>query len=142
MAGDDQKIVFNPDNKYDIQLSAALVRERALGDIFQHSVFDGTKPVRIELKTETWLWERTGNICVEYRADGKPSGIAITEADIWVHELRRDDGTVLWLMIPVPHLKELCRTAIKAGRTRSSAGDDGRFDVVLLRIGPLGELLT
>jgi hypothetical protein len=132
MAGDGQKIVFNPDNKYDLQLSAALVRERALADIFQHSIFDGTKPVRIELKTETWLWERTGNICIEYRADGKPSGIAITEADIWVHELRRDGQTLCYLMIPIPQLKELARKAYAEGRYHQGGGDGGRFCNVLI----------
>ena len=63
----DEKVTFNRNNKFDLQLSASLVRERALGEIFVHAIFDGMKPVRIELKSETWQWEKTGNICVEYR---------------------------------------------------------------------------
>lgn len=131
MPGD--KIIFNRDSKFDLQLSQALIDERRLADIFA-----GAKLERVELKTETWQWEQTGNICIEYRQDGRPSGIAATDADVWIHELRRNGETLLYLMIPVPRLKELCREAIKAGRSRSNAGDDGRFDVVLL---PLRELL-
>jgi hypothetical protein len=129
----DGKVVFNRDQKFDIQLAAALVAERRLADIFV-----GAKLEKIELKTETWQWEQTGNIAIEFRCDGRPSGISTTEADIWVHELRRDDATLLYLMIPIARLKDLCRAAIKAGRWRSNAGDDGRFDVVIL---PLRELL-
>lgn len=127
------KIAFNRDRKFDIQLDAALIAERRLGEIFAAATIE-----KIELKTETWQWEQTGNICIEYLCDAKPSGISVTEADYWVHELRRDDDTLVYLMFPVPRLKELCRAAIKAGRSRSNAGDDGRFTVVLL---PLREVL-
>lgn len=129
----DGKVTFNRDRKFDIQLNQALIAERRLATIFAAASIE-----KIELKTETWQWERTGNICIEYRCDGRPSGISVTEADYWVHELRRDDETLLYLMFPVPRLKELCRAAIKSGRARSKAGDDGRFDVVIL---PLRELL-
>jgi hypothetical protein len=130
--GPREKITFNRDSKFDLQLSQALIAERRLADIFTAGSIE-----RIELKTETWQWERTGNICIEYRCDGHPSGISVTKADYWVHELRRDDATLLYLMFPVPRLKELCRTAIKNGRSRSNAGDDGRFDVVILPIRDL-----
>lgn len=101
-------------------------------------IFSAAKIEKIELKSETWQWERTGNICIEYKCDGKPSGLSTTEADFWVHELKREDNTLLYLMFPVPRLKEICRAAIKAGRSRSGAGDGGRFTVVIL---PLKDLL-
>jgi hypothetical protein len=132
------KVRFNRTNKYDVQLDAALVRERALGLIFEHADFGGTKDVDIELKSETWLWEQTGNICVEYRHAGKPSGISVTEAHFWVHELRRDDGTVCWLMFPIDRFKELARTAIRQKRSRKNCGDDGLSDVVNI---PLRDIL-
>lgn len=93
------KVTFNRDNKFDLQLSAALVRERALADVFVHAIFDGNKPVKIELKSETWQWEKTGNICVEYQQGGLPSGIHpdACNADVWVHELRRDGQTLCWV---------------------------------------------
>lgn len=127
------KITFNHDRKFDIQLSAALINERRLGDIFT-----AAKIERIELKSETWQWEQTGNIAIEYQCDGKPSGIATTEADYWVHELRRADQTLVYLMFPIDRLKALARQAFLQGRWRDNAGDDGRFSVVLI---PLAEVL-
>lgn len=125
-------IEFCRDRKFDIQLSQALIHERRLGEIFEHGRIE-----KIELKTETWQWEQTGNICIEYQCDGQPSGISTTHADFWVHELRRDGKTLLYLMFPIDRLKELCRAAYKAGRSRSGAGDDGRFDVILLSLRDL-----
>ena len=126
----EQKVTYNRDGKFDIQLSKALIDERRLGEIFEFG--------KIELKTETWQWEQTGNICIEYQQDGRPSGIAITEAEYWVHELRRDDKTLVYLMFPVERLKELAREHWTAGHFRMGCGDGGRFDVVLI---PLAEIL-
>jgi len=129
----ESKIIFNRDNKFDLQLSQALLNERRLADIFT-----AAKIEKIELKTETWQWERTGNICIEYRQNGEPSGIAITEADYWVHELRRDGQTLCYLMFPVARLKELARKAYAEGRYHEGGGDGGRFCNVLI---PLKDLL-
>ena len=70
------KISFNRDEKFDLQLNQALLHERRLGEIFRNQKIE-----KIELKSETWQWERTGNIAIEYRCDGKPSGISMTQAD-------------------------------------------------------------
>lgn len=123
------KIAFNRDRKFDLQLDQALIDERRLAEIFEHANIR-----RIELKSESHQWEKTGNICIEYRQNGKPSGIAATEADFWVHELKRDGETLCYLMFPAERLKKLAREAYKKGRYRSNAGDGGRFDVVLLRL--------
>lgn len=132
------KVQFNRDNKFDLQLSAALINERRLGDVFQHAIFDGGHSVSIELKSETWQWEQTGNICIEYSCDGLPSGIAATKADVWVHELRRDGRTVCWIMFPIDRLKALAREAWTAGHKREGGGDGGRFGNVLI---PLKDIL-
>lgn len=125
----DAAITQNRDRKFDLQLSRALIDERRLANIFASGKIE-----KIELKSETWQWEQTGNICIEYRCDGRPSGISTTEADVWVHELKRENATIVYLLFPIDRLKELCRAAIKAGRARSGAGDGGRFDVVILRL--------
>jgi hypothetical protein len=124
MAG---KIAFSRSNKFDLQLSDALRNERRLAEIFA-----AAKIEKIELKSETWQWERTGNICIEYRQNGEPSGIAVTEADYWVHELRRDGATLCYLMFPIDRLKALARQAYAAGRFREAGGDGGRFCNVLI----------
>jgi hypothetical protein len=120
-------VSINRDRKFDLQLSAALIHERRLADIFA-----GARIEKIELKSETWQWEQTGNICIEYRQDGNPSGIAVTEADYWVHELRRDDKTLVYLMFPIERLKELARKAYAEGRYHEGGGDGGRFCNVLI----------
>ena len=120
-------VTFNRDNKFDLQLSQALINERRLADIFAFGKIE-----RIELKTETWQWEQTGNICIEYSQNGRPSGIAVTEADYWVHELRRDGATLCYLMFPIDRLKELARQAYAEGRYREGGGDGGRFCNILI----------
>jgi hypothetical protein len=122
-------ISYNHDGKFDLQLSQALINERRLGEIFA-----GQKLERIELKTESWQWERTGNICIEFRQHGRPSGIAITTADVWVHELQREGATLVYLMFPIERLKALCRAAYQRGDFRLGGGDGGAFDVILLRL--------
>jgi hypothetical protein len=121
------KVIFNSNNKFDLQLGNALIAERRLADIFTAGRIE-----KIELKTETWQWERTGNICIEYRQNGQPSGIAVTEADYWVHELRRDDKTLCYLMFPIDRLKELARCAYAEGHYHDGGGDGGRFGNVLI----------
>ncbi len=127
-----EKITFNRDAKFDIQLSRALVDERRLGEIFSTAKIE-----KIELKSESYLWEQTGNICIEFRCDGKPSGIATTEADYWVHELKRDGQTLAYLMFPIERLKQLARDKHREG-SRRRGGDGRRFDVVLI---PLRDIL-
>jgi hypothetical protein len=116
-------------SKFDLQLSAALICERKLGEIFETGSIE-----KIELKSETWQWEQTGNICIEYACNGKPSGIAITEAGYWVHELRRADDTLVYLMFPIDRLKKLCREAYARGDKRDGAGDGQKFSVILLKL--------
>lgn len=128
----EEKITFSDANKkFDLQLSQALVEERALAQIFE---FHGI--TKIELKTERWLWERSGNICIEYECNGQRSGIAITEAQMWVHQLKRDHETLVYLMFPVARLKELARAAIRAGRWRIG-GDGKRMKVALVRLADI-----
>lgn len=129
------KIIFNRDNKFDLQLSQALIDERRLAHIFEHVDIH-----KIELKSETWQWEQTGNIAIEFaeRAFGelhsRPSGIAVTEAGCWTHELKRDGKTLCYLMFPIERLKELCAAAKRAGQFRECGGDGDRFSVILLKL--------
>lgn len=122
-------ITFNHGKKFDLQLGQAILREHELAGILGSG--------KIELKSETWQWEQTGNICIEYLQNGEPSGIAATTADVWVHELRRDDATLVYLMFPVERLKALAREAIRAGRWREGAGDGGRFTVALIKLADI-----
>jgi len=126
------KVTFNRDSKFDLQLARALIDERHLADIFAQGCIE-----KIELKSEQWQWERTGNLAIEFRRAGRPSGISVTEADYWVHELKRDGETIGYFMFPVERLKVLCREAYRQGHVRLNCGDDNLSDVVLISLKDL-----
>lgn len=98
--------------KFDLQLGQADVRENDLARRLAASY--GSK---IELKSERYIWERTGNICIEFERNGQPSGIAITTAEWWAHELvNKDEQVVMTLFLPVKFLKARCRDLWVCGR--------------------------
>lgn len=114
-----------PLSKFDLQLHRALVDQDRLAQRLQSA--------RIELKTENHQWERTGNICIEYRHKGKPSGIASTTAHWWVHELARGEETLAYLWVPVPRLLAVCLKT----NVRRTGGDGGNSRVFLLRLSDI-----
>lgn len=134
----DERVKFNADHKFDIQLDAALVKERRLAELLCCGTFE-----RIEHKGETYQWRRTGCIFVEIRRAGKWSGLAVTTADVWVHELFDDDGTLLGgLNLPVPVLKRMARAAWDDPlRRKTMAGDGGLSEGVVLRLTDLLKLV-
>jgi hypothetical protein len=123
------KHTYHEGKKFDIQLIQGQTAENRVGAILSGAT-------KVEVKTEAYLWEKTGNIAIEYRCNGKPSGIAATEAEVWVHELRRDGEPVLTLVIPVERLKAICREAYRKGRYRRG-GDGNRSEMVIVRITDL-----
>jgi hypothetical protein len=129
-------VTFNHDSKWDIQLSQGFINEHRLVEVFRGQTLE-----RIELKTESFWWRRRGNIAIEFRCNGKPSCLAVTKADIWVHELRTDDRsrTIGYFMFPVVRLKQLGRIAYKQGRVIHKGGDGGRASFVLIPIDDLLE---
>lgn len=126
-------ITQNHDHKYDLQLSQGIIDERGLAEIFAYCKIE-----RVELKVETYKWERTGCVFIEEELGGKPSGISTTEADLWVIQLRGEEGELFgFFMFPVERLKRLCKAATAAGRGRDKAGDRGLSKGVLLKIDDL-----
>jgi hypothetical protein len=119
----EPRIIYNHDDKFDIQLSQSAIDTRQLGDIF---LFKNIGPLKFELKTERWLWRDKNRIAVEYKRFGKPSGISKTEADYWVHELRwsKNAPTLCYIMCPMPVWKDLTRAAIRRGDWMDGAGDE------------------
>src|SRR5215204_2891512 len=95
------KVSFEGTNKWDLQLQQGHQNEVRL------AIALGKKIESLELKSESWLWERSGNICIEFRDRGKPTGISVTQADFWVHELKRDGETLVYLFFPIERLKAL-----------------------------------
>jgi hypothetical protein len=103
---------------FDIDLRHGLAREDALVDVFLKA--------KVEHKCDEKA-RRTGNLFIEYRQKGRPSGIAVTAADWWAFEF--DDET--WLIVPTEKLKRLARLAYQQNR-RAKGGDNNLYEGVLL----------
>ena len=118
---------LNPNKKFDIQLDAARLHEHVLGDLLANG--------KIELKVETYQWRQTGNICLEFRNRGELSGIAATEADVWVHQLNDDEGKpIVAFMFPIKRVRGLARWASERGGVRRGGGDGGYSDNVVVSL--------
>tara|TARA_R110002020_G_scaffold63410_3_gene169348 strand:- start:2832 stop:3251 length:420 start_codon:yes stop_codon:yes gene_type:complete len=65
--------------KFDLDLQYGSIREDKIAEMLTNK--------KIEVKSERNIWQKTGNICIEYESWGKPSGIRATESDYWFHNL-------------------------------------------------------
>ena len=72
------------------------------------AIFD-TDKFKVEVKTERDWWYRTGNIAIEVESYGKPSGIAVTEADYWVHILANGDKDYCRLIFDTDTIRHLAK---------------------------------
>ncbi len=93
-------------SKFDLDLAYGTIQEKKVADMLQNS--------KIEVKTERGMWIKTGNIAVEYECYGKPSGINVTEADYWFHNLNVGTNTYCTLVFRTDVLKELCKGSKKS----------------------------
>ena len=113
--------------KFDIDLEYGQVREKLVADMLQDK--------KIEVKSERDKWQKTGNIAIEYDCYGKPSGISVTEADYWFHNLCIGDDTFCTLVFKVDNLKKLIN---KLDYKRSvSGGDHNASRMYLLKLDKL-----
>ena len=85
--------------KFDIDLEYGKVREQMVADMLQDK--------KIEVKSERDVWQRTGNIAIEYECYGKPSGINATESDFWFHNLCIGDETFATIVFDTNSLKRI-----------------------------------
>jgi hypothetical protein len=94
-----------------------------------------SKDTKFEVKAESNLWHDTGNLVIEYESYQKPSGIAATKSDYWVHVLRsRDKETLAYLMFPTPILKKICNDIMAEGVYARTGGENGAMRMLLLDI--------
>ena len=102
---------FNDDYKYDIMMHSE-----------KHN-----KDITFEVKTDVYPND-TGNMAIEIRYKGKPSGISHTEADWFIYWYRDLSFNNLW-MIKVDDLKSL----IKKNKFKIvKGGDDNQSQLVLI----------
>ena len=118
-------------NKFDIDLAKGIQMEETLKEFFEGK--------RIEVKSERHIWETTGNHFVEYECRGKPSGIAVTEAEYWALMLVREDETIVIVyIVPIERMKALAR---KYWKNKTIGGDDNLSKGILVPISEIGETI-
>lgn len=106
---------------FDIDLNDGIEREAALAHLLKYG--------KVEVKSDK-ICRQTGNIFIEYRQKGQPSGIAVTTADYWAIEYDDD----CWLIIPTAKLKAITRLAYRDKKKRRSGGDFDNFDGILVPV--------
>ena len=122
---------MNNDHKYDIDLETGLHYEFEFAKILRKSNL-------WECKTEIDMWKTTGNIAIEIRQNGYPSGLSTTEADWWAHLLSFKGNIESILMFPVDELKSIVKKAVKDKTAKVIKGGDGnRSTLVLLPINKI-----
>ncbi len=118
-------------NKFDIDLAKGIQMEETLKEFFEGK--------RIEVKSEHHIWETTGNHFVEYECRGKPSGIAVTEAEYWALMLVREDETIVMVyIVPIERMKALAR---KYWKNKTIGGDNNLSKGILVPIEEIGECI-
>ena len=107
-----------------------------LGEDFVKDIQDGNN--KIEVKTERDIWKTTGNIAIEMRYKGSPSGISTTESSLWVHLLSYKGVIEGGFMFNVDLLKEKIKKLHKEGDLKMvMGGDDNMSQMALLPIKEL-----
>lgn len=113
--------------KFDIDLEYGKVREQKVADMLQDK--------KIEVKSERDVWQKTGNIAIEYESYGKPSGINATESDYWFHNLCIGDETFATLVFDTASLKRIIANLDK--KRSVSGGDNNASRMYLLNLQKL-----
>lgn len=93
------------------------------------------KSGKIECKRDK-LAHKTGNIFIEYRCRGKPSGLSVTEAEWWAIGIENINGDIeTAILASVPWLKSKCKQiAEKHPRRKIRGGDDNASQGILLKL--------
>ena len=120
---------YNPD--FDIDLQFGEKYEDCLADLLNRG--------KVEVKTERDLWVDTGNIAVEIRCNGKPSGLSVTKAEYWAHIMTKDGVIKFIAIIPVDTLKRRVKHLLENNRARIIMGGDNSASEIILM--PLSEII-
>ena len=113
--------------KFDIDLEYGKVREQMVADMLQDK--------KIEVKSERDVWQKTGNIAIEYECYGKPSGISATESDYWFHNLCIGDETFATIVFDTKSLKRIINNL--DSKRSVSGGDNNAARMYLLNLQKL-----
>ena len=113
--------------KFDIDLEDGKVRGKQVADMLQDK--------KIEVKSERDVWQKTGNIAIEYECYGKPSGINATESDYWFHNLCIGEDTFATIVFDTNSLKRIINNLDY--KRSVSGGDNNASRMYLLNLQKL-----
>ena len=107
-----------------------------LGEDFVKDMQVGNR--KIEVKTERDIWKTTGNIAIELRYKGQPSGLSTTESSVWIHFLSYKGVIEGGFMFKVGLLKDKIKKLHKEDNLKMvMGGDDNMSQMALLPIKDL-----
>jgi len=107
-----------------------------MGEEFVSKVLEGNS--KVEVKTERDIWKKTGNIAIELRCKGKPSGVSTTESTVWIHLLAYKGAIEGGFLFKVDELKDKIKKLHNEGNLNLvMGGDDNASQMALLPIGEL-----
>ena len=116
---------------FDIDLNFGQIYEEKIRELFEG---EGS----IEVKTERDIWADTGNIAIEIRSRGKPSGLSITEAKWWIQVFTVDEDVKFMLMFRVDNLRKAVKYLyINELAPKINGGDDNTSELILVPISTL-----
>ena len=101
-----------------------------LGEDFVKDIQEGNN--KIEVKTERDIWKTTGNIAIELRYNGSPSGLSTTESNLWVHLLSYNGVIEGGFMFKVDQLKDKIKKLHKSGDLKMVMGGDNNMSQMAL----------
>jgi hypothetical protein len=121
-------------DNFDIDLDFGKIYEQKVKDIFEGKG-------GIEVKTERGAWKKTGNIAIEIRYKGNPSGLSTTNADWWVHILSNNGDIDTALMFKVNKLKKKISKLVSRKEAHIvMGGDNNKSEIVLVPINKLSQV--
>ena len=117
--------------KFDIDLEFGKIGEDFAEALFSHNT-------KVEVKTERDIWKNTGNIAIEIRCKGKPSGISTTSSANWVHLLSYEGKIEGGFIFNVDDLKQKIKDLLAEKKAKMVMGGD--FDMSQMVLLPIKEL--
>ena len=117
--------------KFDIDLEFGKIGEDFTEALFTHNSM-------VEVKTERDIWKNTGNIAIEIRCKGKPSGISTTESAHWVHLLSYNGKIEGGFIFNVDDLKNKIKKLLAEKKAKMVMGGD--FNMSQMILLPIKEL--
>ena len=121
--------------EYDLHVKEDMLFGK-IGENFTKDLFEGN--TKMEIKTERDIWKTTGNIAIEIRYKGQPSGISTTKSSVWIHLLSYKGVIEGGFIKKVDQLRGKIKKLQKSGNLKMVMGGDfNKRQMVLLPIKDL-----